>query len=302
VQDETLTSYIERLAAANHSQVVSLVDYLNPGASQPDGPLHWAIRSNKVAPRAPLATLATASGFSVTVLAYALPELRDQHHSATDLKVEGRNVYGNPNTRRLACRHCMAAKRISHPVTLWMRHDQNVCRCHSLWVGPGAQRPSDQIELSRTPEVIHAQRRHNRLLRRHDRVQVQRAFADAAHISDRWAQQERFHQDIFKRAVRMNAGRPWNGFYSAPIAAQYPRVIALTGMFLSLHWRQAVVSTDLFDLERFYFEVSRRVIADYVPAGPLDPLVDWVTEQRKSPKRRPLLDVVLRPDLPSETL
>lgn len=69
---------------------------------------------------------------------------------------------------RWACRRCVVTRtgsmlpaQVSAPI-----HD-NVCLRHNLWIGKNIFAPAQPLNLSRTPDVIRAQRQYCRLRRRH---------------------------------------------------------------------------------------------------------------------------------------
>ena len=52
------------------------------------------------------------------------------------------------------------------PAQVWASAHEDVCPRHNLWIGNGVFAPEQQLDLTRTPDVIRAQRRYGRLRRR----------------------------------------------------------------------------------------------------------------------------------------
>ena len=67
-------------------------------------------------------------------------------------------------------------------MTRWALHDDVVCGRHRRWISKYQAQP----DLTAQPEILTAHRRHRRLIRRHGRDTVMRAFRDARHICLGW--------------------------------------------------------------------------------------------------------------------
>lgn len=149
---EAIHHYLRRLAGANHQTVTQLSNLIHvyvhahPGRSFRD-------RTRE--------RLAAASGQPLTRIKrlYWGPDPK-----ATD-------ALGRPETYghglRPACRRCAARHGLSDPVPCKFPHHTVICRHHKLWIGPGVRNPSDQHDLSPFPELLRAQRHHERLAHRH---------------------------------------------------------------------------------------------------------------------------------------
>jgi len=252
--DETTGSYLLRLAAANRVTGPDLISYLTAGTSQ------------SIA-KVTLAALATASGQPPLVLAYALPELRSQYPGQQGMALRGRTLPARPNVVRPACRRCTATRTAAGRIDMWYRHDHNVCLRHLLWTGPGAGDPRDQVDLAVHPDIVHAQLRHQRLIREHGHGIVRTAYHTAREI---W-------ETIIYRgwgvpcAVVCDMHLPgwfghqdWPGDPRDPVhcAATYPEVIILTCLLVSPSWRPFAMSASAADHERFRAEFQRRLPPD----------------------------------------
>ncbi|MGN9843733.1 TniQ family protein [Nonomuraea sp. H19] len=289
VPDETLRSYLARLAKANHLKSDDLRLHLAPDLTPTSRTAHTWLES-----------LAIASGASIDVLCYALPELRDQHPALHLLSLRGRTIAGKPNTLGFACRRCMAARGIFTPVERWTRHEHNVCVRHQLWIGRGLVQADAQFSVAALPEIVRAQSWHLRLLRRHGRSWVYRAFLDADMIRSRWMAYKLWHTVAERRQRALTTQPLWRG-HPATHAALYPEVVGLTSLLASIYWRQRTLTDDVHELDRFYAAVHSRVVPDYQPTGYRDHLVRWISDQRKLYDLAGLLDLV-HTDTPRETI
>ncbi|WP_326722241.1 hypothetical protein OHT59_25385 [Streptomyces sp. NBC_00243] len=74
---------------------------------------------------------------------------------------------------RWACRRCVVTRTGSTlPAQIWVSLHDNVCLRHNLWVGKNVFAPEQQLDPSRTPDVIRAQRRYWRLRRRYGPILI----------------------------------------------------------------------------------------------------------------------------------
>lgn len=272
VQDETVFSFLHRLAQANHIRGDELLAYLVIRLRRPWAPTR--------APDVSLQALSVISGHTTHCLAHALPEIRPQLADQSSLQVIGRTTVKGPNTTRPACRRCMAAKGITTTVTIWARRDQNVCLRHQLWIGHGADRSKDQVEVADLPEIGRAHTRHRNLIRRHGLGRVRYFYPDAEEIirwsaefpcdSGRW--NRRHHFFTREKAERL----PWAYDY----AACYPEVVALLSVLASPHWRCKAISDNPADRQRFYRQTAANGITNGKPERNT-PLNTWIERHRQ---------------------
>jgi hypothetical protein len=272
VQDETLSSFLRRLALANHIRGDELLAYLVIRLRKP-----WAPARS---PDVSLHALSVLSGHTPLRLAHALPEIRPQLADQSALRVLGRTTVNGPNTTRPACRRCMAAKGITTTVTVWARQDQNVCLRHQLWIGQGVVRPEDQVDVADLPEIGRAQTRHRNLARRHGLGRV-RYFHPAAEKIIKWSAEFPCDTGRWNRRrhlfIRENAERlPWS--YDA--AACYPEVVALLSVLASPHWWRMALSDNPADRQRFYRQTAANGITHGEPERNR-PLNTWIDRHRQ---------------------
>lgn len=238
-QDETTGSYLLRLAAVNRITGADLISYLTASQSAPVADVS-------------LASLAIVSGHPPLSLAYALPELRAQHPGHQVMALHGRTLPCAPNTVRPACRRCAAARDGAERIDIWYRHEQNICRAHRLWTGPGADRPRDQPDLTAAPDITHAQTRHLRLIWRYGRQAVHAAY-DTARIAWHTATYRgRGMPSIILRDLPLPASfghQNWPDHTADPVhaAASYPEIVTLTSLLIKLRWQPALASSTRYD-------------------------------------------------------
>ena len=138
-RDETISSYLPRLAAANRLAPAALRAML-AGSDRNDAPV-------------PLARLAAVTGMPHAALAHAMPQI------CTAGELIGLHIQNRPRARKgwsfVACRRCTAGR----PVTRWALHDDVVCGRHRRWISEDQAQP----DLTAQPEILTAHRRHRRL-------------------------------------------------------------------------------------------------------------------------------------------
>lgn len=250
-QDETTGSYLLRLAAANRITGADLIGYLTAGTSASIAEVS-------------LTALAAASGQPPLALAYALPELRAQHPGHQAMTLHGRTLPARPNTVRPACRRCAAARGGAERIDTWYRHEQNLCLRHRLWTGPGADHPRDQPDLAAHPDIVHAQARHLRLIRRYGRHTVQAAYATTRLAWETITYRGRGMPYLIMRDIPVPGGfghQDWPARPQDPVhaAASYPEVVTLTGLLASPRWLPSAMAASAADHDQFLAELQRRL-------------------------------------------
>lgn len=217
VPDEHLSSYIFRLGKANSLNGWHLRDYLK-GSKKQSAPV-------------PSELVIALSGQPATAMRYAMLELAGPEQLAV-MNVAGRPRPGH--TSGTKCAFCMHARGIHHePVVCWRRAEDVICHRHQRWIGG-----HEQTDLTGHTEIIQANKRHRRLIRRFGRRPVFLAFNQARDIITRWMERGRYRRYIDEHLMRFHGSR-WSLPFDAPTlsAAKYPHVVALTRLLTSPYWR-----------------------------------------------------------------
>lgn len=251
VRTETLDSYLSRIAAVNH---------LDPR----DLRAHLGMRTRTRPPD--LDCLAGMTGHPVEQLSSVL---------ADACPPPGRSRLA-PLTGRLACRRCTAGRGICGDV-FCVNPDQRVCRRHRRWLGGLLDNTTSQHDVTALPDVISAQRRHDRVLRRHAADRGRDAIHWASTIVDGWTERGEWAEHRQRRLAAHLAVNPGNTALDTSMLrmANYPEVVALAGVLASGHWL-AIASADYRrDRLRFELEVARRLKLAQAGFGSGDPLVTW---------------------------
>jgi hypothetical protein len=274
VPDETITSYLRRLADANRLDPAALRALLAQATGK-DAPV-------------PLGRLAEITGLARQSLAHAMPQLAEPDELA------GLHLGARPRARPrgafVACRRCTARRAGRRPVIRWALHDDVVCLRHRRWISEHESQP----DLSGQPEVLAAHIRHRRMIRRHGRHAVMTAFDDAQHVCLGWYLAERY-SDGFERRMAAFHGPGWRDAEDIAWdddtfdAALYPQTVALARLFVIPFWRDRIIDDDWPDQGEFIAELRRTVAPDYAWNAVLrigrreiyDPLIEWRLRTRR---------------------
>jgi hypothetical protein len=273
---ETLGSYIRRLAIANYLHTGEFEEYLHDPVTRRKG----------VIP----ARLAAASGWPLSILALALPELSKHRPPATSDPPKLRPRPELPADfdhyePTVACRHCTAAHSITGTVTRWAPPHRNVCIRHRRWIGHVDHSLTGlldgreaQLDLALLPDVVAAERHQRNLARRHGQRRVILAYRTGLHIALRWAERHDHGRHRHRRIEILGfiPSTHWTFPAWDPVlrAAVYPEAVTLTSLVLSPYWVQIAASPR--ERQRFYAEAARRLrLPYYQPDTAYDPLVWW---------------------------
>ncbi|MEW2630840.1 hypothetical protein AB0903_04085 [Streptomyces sp. NPDC048389] len=255
--NETPGSYLHRLAVANNRPAGFLARLLGPL------PPEFSPLSNTTTgwnPHSP-DRLATLSGRPTPQLARALPALADF------LSPHG----PGPRTEQLPGRpcHCCTARRsptASLAITLTPAH-VHLCPRHQLWT-----RSTHDVPLTRLPEVVQAQRRLDRLARRHR--QMRAALDLARRIVEDWSHSGmpidlgKEWTDRLDRVEAQSASKKISAEERIHLAA-FPEIVVLTHLILD-------PPTTTLDPKELYLatttELSQRFARIYTTLGAQDPL------------------------------
>ena len=262
-RDETTSSYLARVATANRLAPAALRALL-AGGDRNDAPM-------------PLIRLAAVTGMPRAALAHAMPQI------CTADELAGLHIASRPRARDgwsfVACRRCTAGRL----VTRWALHDDVVCGRHRRWISKYQAQP----DLTAQPEILTAHRRHRRLIRRHGRDTVMRAFRDARHICLGW-RLDGIPDDGYGRRMEIFHGPGWrdrdDDETCTSDAAAYPQAVALTRLLASPYWRERILGKDWPWPEEFETELRRTVAPGYIwgiyprtrwRRDRDDPLLEW---------------------------
>ncbi|MGV4926395.1 TniQ family protein [Streptomyces sp. BHT-5-2] len=257
IHNETLGSYLHRLAVANNRPAGPLARLLGPLPPE-FSPLSntttgWTSHS--------VERLATLSGRPAARLARALPALADFLNPDASGSHSDR-VIGRP------CRCCTASRSPSASVviTLSPAH-QHVCLRHRLWT-----RSTHDIPLAHLPEVLHAQRRLDRFARRHRKMR--QALDVGCKIVDEWSASgmpidlRREWTDRLDRIEAHSASKMIPAEDRHRLAA-FPEIVVLATLVLDPP-TNTIVPKELYLATTA--ELSRRFARIYTTLGTQDPL------------------------------
>ncbi|MGW2564309.1 TniQ family protein [Streptomyces sp. NPDC001514] len=233
VHRETIGSYLNRLADANHLTIGYLSSLIGPSRK------HRRV-DNRVGYWTPagLSRLAVLTGRSTSTLIRAMPPLgwigdpvRRLPSSATEDVVEPR--------RRPGCRLCMARRHIRGLVVRSTPHHEGVCHRHHRWL-----LGDEQHDLTRLPEVLRANLRHQRIVRRGAHPSTALAYTEARDRLTRWFNSESSDESLRQRwNQRLDVlgedpfGDPLRPSEARIELATYPEAVVLTGLFSAPYWR-----------------------------------------------------------------
>ena len=174
-------------------------------------------------------------------------------------------------------------------MTRWALHDDVVCGRHRRWISKDQAQP----DLTAQPEILTAHRRHRRLIRRHGRDTVMRAFRDAHHICIGW-RLDNIPDHGYGHRMEIFHGPGWrdrdDDENQTSDAAAYPQSVALTRLLASPHWRERILGKGWSWPDEFAAEVRRTVAPGYIWGNyPRirwrrdrdDPLLEWRSHSRR---------------------
>lgn len=216
VAGETLASFTGRLAAVNRTTHEALLEILPPWFRvktrwhddrwQPAQLMPWTDDA--------AARLAAVSGTTTAAIRNALPAFG--------------SLSSRPARAVAACRHCTAARRIHQPVPVHLPAHHQVCLKHGIWLSRAG---TPQFSVSECPDIMAAERKARRLLRRCSaeqlicaRIQAARQPGSAAQIS--WKQ--RMHALITSNPRAVIESCPQELF----TAAGYPETVTTTARMI----------------------------------------------------------------------
>ena len=199
---ETTASYVYRLARANRLDDDALRAYAT-GDPRKSVPI-------------PVRRLAILSGQNEHALRHALPDLESGGRRDRNRLV------------RYACRWCTAARIIGW-ASIYLQPQDVVCLRHRRWIGDNRTGQEHQPSLAAHPEILHANKRHRRIIRATGPAAARSAYNHARWVCDRW-RQRRIHMHQFERLLDRFHPPEVMIFEADPTveACAYPQIVALT--------------------------------------------------------------------------
>jgi hypothetical protein len=218
-QQETLASWLHRMATAHALVTAELRHHLRIGPHLADDPDEL---------RALARRLAALTGRPADRLTRALPELR----------VPAPDWLALRHLAQRACPRC-TARHQAGPVRRLFAHHEYLCVRHGYWIGPPDATRGDppRQPAGRLPELVFAQHRLRRTTRRHGWAATFDATAAATSIcvNLRFSAEHHPLWTLWQR--RLDLLMPTGYRRSLFIAAIYPEVCALASVLAAADWR-----------------------------------------------------------------
>ena len=270
-RQETVASYIARLAnlhGLHPREIWEQVSSRRPGAARRD------VATDR---------LSAVTGRPGQHLSRALPELRDPAPEWAAWRHQTQ-----PRCPRCDARH------EGGPVTRLLPHHRYVCTRHSYWIGPpDAGQPATPIGWQ-LADIVSAQRRHLRLVRRYGFAAAYDAvltgFLICGHL---WGDQPQTHVDAWHRwTMRAEVLIPTGsgpGEFSASrlFAAVYPEAVDIGELVASPAWRR-LAAGGAEQQQRFITEIGLRLgRPDYRPPAAGDAIAHWMKFDSGRPPSEP---------------
>jgi hypothetical protein len=220
VRGELLRSYVHRLALANHTDPDQLHLHLNTRARRTDPEL--------------LGRLALLSSQPANSLRQALPELgRDGCRMGT-------THHWRPHPgETLACAHCLAIRGVTTAVQVFAPFYRHICLRHRQWTRTSTNLPTPRV--AGCLDILEAQRRQLRLVRRHGHDGLWPTWSTACHLIDRLLRQGSSVDGLKarwnRRLALLGDTRRMLGFGEPMLmAASYPERVAVTTVLFDPRW------------------------------------------------------------------
>jgi hypothetical protein len=283
VGGETTTSYVVRLAAANHIRYTDLLREL--GRCWPFPPSKQVFdcetRLNPLA----LDRLAVLSDYPVERLQKALPALTGWHAYQLNLPADIPAIRFTKYHGEFSdpCPDCLTRRGIHVPVKVYRPRGQLMCLRHRRWLNIAF---TDVAEL---PEVATAQRSLHRLLRQHQHsYRVQVAVSDSAQIANRWLREQARAQLSQRWLLRLQAlGHSYGPdddlttLLSTPVKiAVLPEAVALGRTLVDILDDRGLLTLPPIATYAIHIKVNTALgLPRYHQPRGLDPLTRWIKVQ-----------------------
>lgn len=232
--DETVVSFIARLAAANHLHFNSLCRHLAT-VFAPGSPGRHVLQRDAVLNPAALARLAAVSAIPVARLKQALPTLNDPVNPAFAKPLPNdvpalRWVPLLGSGPFAACPSCTRRRGTTSSVLIRLRPGEHLCTRHGIWLR------GTQIDLTDLPETVRAQVAYRRLRHQHPPRQLEKDCVQAEVIVFGWRHHscqrdlnERWHVRL--QALAAQGHSPID--YTTNRAVMLPETVTLADLIAS---------------------------------------------------------------------
>jgi len=223
ITGEALISYLTRLAHANHLTLTEVLAVLPTWFATKIGNRDDRAQHHMLIPAAGevLDALADLTGTTPASLARALPAF-------------GTNDTHSPVRATTACHRCAARHGVYQPVPVHLPAHRKVCTRHGIWLSDAGQ---PHLDLAACPEIITAQHRASRLLRRCTSQELMLAYQAAVRAIPPWPPSPAAiplhwrHRLLTLQTANYRSGTPTD-HDAYTHAAIYPDAIALTAAAL----------------------------------------------------------------------
>ncbi|MFJ9364431.1 TniQ family protein [Nocardia sp. NPDC101769] len=226
ITGESLSSYLSRLARTNHLTLAEVLAVL---------PSWFSTKINNPDELSQHHMLAPATTDALSALA-RLGRTTPQHLAGALPAFGARHTRG-PVRATTACRCCTARRGITEPVPVHLPVHLKVCTRHGIWLSDTGQ---PNLDVTACPEIIAAQYRANRLLRRYTPQQLVLAHETALAAIPLWPAASAAiplhwrHRLLTLQTINHNRHHDIGTDHDAYTrAAKYPDAIALVPAILS---------------------------------------------------------------------
>ena len=220
---QTIASYLQNLAEANHLPAAALLAHLSPWF-RTQYRAHDDLRGQTRVTPADVDSLARLTRSDPDALLQALPALAARtHHSRPPVRLT------------TACRRCAARRGITTAVPVHLTALHRLCHRHHTWLGQ-----SQQIDTTNCPDITRSAYRAARLALHHPPGQILLAETSAREIIAGWLREDR-HPNLTRRWLTLvgliNPGRSHPELETLDTdltdAATYSQTVTLAAAFLS---------------------------------------------------------------------
>lgn len=281
MQDESVVSFVMRLAAANDFPSTLLFRTIGDCI-----PGKHVVGRDAILNTPALDRLSILSRTPAAHLTRALPGLsHTPNYSPLPASRPSVRFFRLPYPA-LACRTCTLRHGPGTAVA-WENRDRDytryVCTRHRRWINS-----TPQFHLATAPEIVAAQHEYDQLAARYDQSQAFSGLFQAWNITTRWLQQKR-HPALTRRWTARAKSIGATGPISA--AARFPEMIRLAELLVHPGWREFIGLASPWRVRHFFRHTAHVTGADYeeffAAAGREDPLSKWVLSLRSNYADRP---------------